>query len=58
MCQKAPPSAARRAMPAELGSKWLGSRRLQVLMEYFNALSPNGHFFERDIEYFGPGVHF
>ncbi|MGH8657076.1 MAG: DUF1207 domain-containing protein [Gammaproteobacteria bacterium] len=42
----------------ELRSKWLGSRRLQVLMEYFNGSSPNGQFFERDIEYFGPGVHF
>lgn len=42
----------------ELRSEWLGSRRLQVLMEYFNGNSPNGQFFERDIEYFGPGVHF
>lgn len=42
----------------ELRSEWLGSRRLQLLMEYFNGSSPNGQFFERDIEYFGPGVHF
>ncbi|MGH8615936.1 MAG: DUF1207 domain-containing protein [Gammaproteobacteria bacterium] len=42
----------------ELRSEWLGSRRLQLLMEYFNGTSPNGQFFERDIEYFGPGVHF
>lgn len=42
----------------ELRSEWLGSRRLQLLMEYFNGNSPNGQFFERDIEYFGPGLHF
>ncbi|MGH8579913.1 MAG: DUF1207 domain-containing protein [Gammaproteobacteria bacterium] len=42
----------------ELRSEWLGSRRLQLLMEYFNGTSPNGQFFERKIEYFGPGVHF
>jgi hypothetical protein len=42
----------------EFRSAWLASRRLQVLLEYFNGNSPNGQFFERDIEYFGPGVHF
>jgi Protein of unknown function (DUF1207) len=42
----------------EVRSEWLGSRRLQLLMEYFNGRSPNGQFFQRDIEYFGPGVHF
>jgi hypothetical protein len=29
-----------------------------VLLEYFNGNSPNGQFFDRTIEYFGPGVHF
>ncbi len=42
----------------EVRSEWLGSRRLQVLLEYYNGSSPNGQFFERGIEYFGPGLHF
>jgi hypothetical protein len=42
----------------EFRSRWLASRRLQVLLEYFNGNSPNGQFFDRTIEYFGPGVHF
>jgi uncharacterized protein DUF1207 len=42
----------------EFRSGWLASRRLQVLLEYFNGNSPNGQFFDRTIEYFGPGVHF
>ena len=42
----------------EVRSEWLASRRLQVVMEYFNGRSPNGQFYERDIEYFGPGIHF
>lgn len=42
----------------EFRSGWLASRRLQVLLEYFNGSSPNGQFFDRTIEYFGPGVHF
>ena len=39
-------------------SAWLAARRLQLVMEYFNGRSPNGQFYDRDIEYFGPGLHF
>jgi len=42
----------------EFRSGWLATRRLQLVMEYFNGRSPNGQFYERDIEYFGPGLHF
>ena len=42
----------------ELRSGWLATRRLQLVMEYFNGRSPNGQFYNRDIEYFGPGLQF
>ncbi|MGH8545024.1 MAG: DUF1207 domain-containing protein [Gammaproteobacteria bacterium] len=42
----------------EVRSEWLAARRLQLVMEYFNGRSPNGQFYDRDIEYFGPGLHF
>jgi len=42
----------------EVRSGWLAARRLQLVMEYFNGRSPNGQFYDRDIEYFGPGLHF
>jgi hypothetical protein len=42
----------------ELRSEWLAQRRLQLLFEYFNGHSPNGQFFQRNIEYFGTGLHF
>jgi Protein of unknown function (DUF1207) len=42
----------------EFRSAWLAARRLQLVMEYFNGRSPNGQFYDRDIEYFGPGLHF
>ncbi len=42
----------------EFRSGWLATRRLQLVMEYFNGRSPNGQFYDRDIEYFGPGLQF
>ena len=42
----------------EFRSEWLAERRLQWLFEYFNGHSPNGQFFQRNIEYFGTGLHF
>lgn len=35
----------------------LGSRRLQILGEYYSGRSPNGQFFERSIQTLGLGVH-
>ena len=34
------------------------SRKLQLLFEYYNGKSPNGQFYESNIEYFGLGLHF
>ncbi len=34
------------------------SRKMQLLFEYYKGQSPNGQFYERDIESFGIGVHF
>jgi hypothetical protein len=34
------------------------SRKVQLLFEYYNGKSPNGQFYERNIEYFGLGLHF
>ncbi len=34
------------------------SRRMQLLVEYYNGSSPNGQFYIRDIEYIGIGLHF
>jgi hypothetical protein len=34
------------------------SRKLQLLFEYYNGKSPNGQFYERNIEFFGLGLHF
>lgn len=42
----------------ELRTEVLEERRLQLLFEYFNGRSPNGQFFERELEYFGTGLHF
>ena len=33
------------------------SRKLLLLLEYYNGKSPNGQFYENSIEYFGIGVH-
>ena len=34
------------------------TRKLQILLEYFNGHSPNGQFYKDKIEYFGIGTHF
>lgn len=34
------------------------SRKMQLLFEYYNGKSPNGQFYERNIELFGLGLHF
>lgn len=34
------------------------SRKLQLLFEYYNGKSPNGQFYENNIEFFGLGLHF
>ncbi len=38
--------------------RWLGSRNLQILLEYFTGHSPNGQFYTDKIEYLGLGLHF
>jgi hypothetical protein len=38
--------------------RWLGSRNLQILVEYFRGHSPNGQFFRDNIDYLGLGLHF
>jgi hypothetical protein len=42
----------------QLESEKLRDRHLQLMFEYYKGRSPNGQFFERDIEYFGVGLHF
>ena len=32
-------------------------RRISLLVEYYKGHSPNGQFFNRKVEYFGPGLH-
>jgi hypothetical protein len=32
-------------------------RKIQLLIEYYNGHSPNGQFYDRKIEYVGPGLH-
>jgi uncharacterized protein DUF1207 len=32
-------------------------RKISLLLEYYRGHSPNGQFFDRKIEYFGPGLH-
>jgi Protein of unknown function (DUF1207) len=32
-------------------------RKIQLLIEYYKGHSPNGQFFDRKIEYVGPGLH-
>jgi len=34
------------------------SRKLQLLFEYYNGKSPNGQFYENNIEFLGIGLHF
>lgn len=38
--------------------RWLGSRNLQILVEYFRGHSPNGQFYTDNIDYLGVGMHF
>lgn len=38
--------------------RWLGSRNLQLLVEYFRGHSPNGQFYTEYIDYLGLGLHF
>ena len=42
----------------QVESPKLRKLHLQFLVEYFNGQSPNGQFFESDVEYVGVGVHF
>jgi hypothetical protein len=42
----------------QIESPSLERLRVQVLLEYFNGRSPNGQFFERNVEYVGLGAHF
>ena len=42
----------------QLDAERLQGRTLQILFEYYHGHSPNGQFFERDIEYYGIGIHF
>ncbi|NNL66948.1 MAG: DUF1207 domain-containing protein, partial [Myxococcales bacterium] len=41
----------------QLESPRLLSQRLQILLDYYQGQSPNGQFFEREIEYFSLGAH-
>jgi len=34
------------------------SRKMQILLEYYNGKSPNGQFFEQNIVLYGIGIHF
>lgn len=34
------------------------SRKLQVLVEYFNGFSPSGQFYNEKVEYIGLGAHY
>jgi hypothetical protein len=42
----------------QVESPKLRKLQLHFLVEYFNGQSPNGQFFESDVEYVGVGVHF
>jgi hypothetical protein len=41
----------------QLESERLAGPRVQLLAEYYDGRSPNGQFFDRDIEYVGGGLH-
>lgn len=41
----------------EFANPQLPTRRIQLLIEYYNGHSPNGQFYERAIHYLGFGVH-
>ncbi len=42
----------------EVQSELLAGRRLQALASYYNGHSPNGQFYENDIEFWGVGLYF
>ena len=42
----------------DIRAGFLAERRLLFLFEYFNGQSPNGQFFEEELEYFGTGLQF
>jgi hypothetical protein len=41
----------------QLESERIAGPRVQLLAEYYDGRSPNGQFFDRDIEYVGGGLH-
>lgn len=41
----------------QLENPTLQTRSIQVLVEYYHGSSPNGQFYDRDIEYLGLGAH-
>jgi hypothetical protein len=41
----------------QLESPRLASKRLQILIDYYQGHSPNGQFFDREIEYWALGAH-
>ncbi|HKJ24222.1 MAG TPA: DUF1207 domain-containing protein [Myxococcota bacterium] len=41
----------------QVESPHLAGRRLQILLDYFQGRSPNGQFFDREIEYWALGAH-
>jgi len=41
----------------QLESPRLASKRLQILLDYYQGHSPNGQFFDREIEYWALGTH-
>ena len=40
----------------ELRNGFLSGTRVQLLAEYFNGRSPNGQFYDREVEFFGVGL--
>lgn len=42
----------------DIRAGFVEQRRLLFLVEYFNGKSPNGQFFEQDLEFVGTGLHF
>jgi hypothetical protein len=42
----------------QLDNRLVAGRKVQLLLEYYNGKSPNGQFFQEDIEYLAVGAHF
>jgi len=40
-----------------LGEPGILGEELELTAEYYNGRNPNGQFFDRDLEYFGIGLH-